>query len=217
MSRNFAIVLVILFALFGGLFVVSKNKAKQDTATSESSSSAQVSKHTEGEGKKGVTLVEYGDYQCPACTAYFPLVKSVVEKYKSDITFQFVNYPLTQIHPNAMAAHRAAEAASLQNKFWEMHDLLYQNHDAWANAGNASTAFEQYAQQLGLDVTKFKQDVASSAVNGVIQADIKQGQNLKVTGTPTFFLNGKKIDQAPQDEAGFNKLIDDAIAAKSNQ
>lgn len=212
MSNRFAIIIIVLIALFCGVFVVSKKKADAPTNNS-TANSAKVSSHTLGDNTKKVTLVEYGDFQCPACTAYHPIIKQVVDKYKADISFQFVNYPLVQIHPNAMAAHRAAEAAAQQNKYWEMHDLLYEQHDSWANASGASAIFEGYASQLGLNVSKFKSDASSSNTNDIIQADLKKGQGLGVSATPTFYLNGKKLDEPPRDVDGFSKLLDDAIKA----
>lgn len=164
-----------------------------------------------GANSKGVVLVEYGDFQCPACGAYFPIVKEVVEKYKNDIQFQFRNFPLQQIHPNARAAARTAEAAGKQNKYWEMHDLLYEQQKTWEQSTAVNTIFEGYAKQLGLDVAKFKTDFASSAVNETINADLAEGQRLGVNSTPTFFLQGKKIEDSPRDVEGFSKLIDQAI------
>jgi protein-disulfide isomerase len=211
MNNRFAIVFAALVIVFGAIFVLTKEKADAPTG---GKGPAQASNHVLGDNKKGVTLVEYGDFQCPACTAYHPLVKAVIEKYKSDISFQFVSFPLTSIHQNAMAAHRAAEAANMQGKYWEMHDLLYTNSQAWSRASNTTTVFESFAQQLGLDVPKFKQDAASSTVNGIINADLAKGKKLNISSTPTFFLNGKKIDQPPQSVEEFNKLIDNALAAK---
>ena len=165
-----------------------------------------------GAGKKKVTLLEYGDFQCPPCGAFFPIVKAVVEKYNDDITFQFRHYPLVQLHKNGFAASRAAEAASMQNKFWEMYDLLYGQQTTWSDSSNAMTYFESFAQQLNLDVVKFKTDYASSAVNDVINADKAAGDKAGILATPTFILDGKKIDKNPTSEADFEKLITDAIA-----
>lgn len=213
MNSRFAIILFILIAGFGGIFFLSKDKASAPTGNNQAT--VKLSNHVDGEGKKGVTLVEYGDFQCPACAAYYPLLKQIKEKYKSDITFQFRSFPISNIHPNAMAAHRAAEAADKQGKFWEMHDQLYENQASWKDAPNAASVFQSYASALGLNIEKYKQDVASSATNDVIRADIKEGTRLGVKGTPTFFLDGKKIDQNPQDLEAFIKLIDNAIANKT--
>lgn len=211
MSKQFiAIVIVVILGLFG---VFSLTKKSSDSNNS-SASSAQPSEHKQGAGKKGVTLIEYGDLQCPACKAYYPVVKQVQQAYGDDITFQFSNYPLTQLHPHAFEAARAAEAAGKQGKFFEMHDLLYENQDTWSQAPNVQTYFETYAQQLGLNIDQFKADQVSQAVSDTINADIKQAQAVGATGTPTFVLDGKKIDN-PSDLAGFKQLIDAEIAKKS--
>lgn len=213
MNSRFAVILFILIAGFGGIFFFSKQKASAPTGNNQAAVS--LSNHVDGKGLKGVTLVEYGDFQCPACSAYYPLVKQIKEKYKDDITFQFRNFPISSIHQNAMAAHRAAEAADKQGKFWGMHDQLYENQASWKDAPNAASIFQSYASALGLNIDKYKQDVASRATNDVIRADIKEGTRLGVKGTPTFVLDGKKIDQNPQDLEAFIKLIDNAIANKN--
>lgn len=212
MSKQFLAILAIIILGFIGVFTVTQKKSSNNGSSNGNSS--QLSNHVIGENQKGVVLVEYGDYQCPACGQFYPLVKQVVEKYKTDIQFQFRNFPLQQIHPNARAGSRAAEAAAKQNKFWEMHDTLYEQQKSWVSLTDVTPAFEAYAQQLGLDVAKFKTDFASTEVNDIINADYAEGTRLGVEGTPTFFLQGKKIDPNPTDVAGFSKLIDEAIAAK---
>lgn len=214
MSKNFLIILAVLVLGFIG-FVVFQGNDNNNSNNSQASSSA--SQHTRGAGNKKVTLVEYADFQCPSCAAYFPILKSAKEKYGDDITFQFRHFPLTQIHPNAMAAHRASEAASKQGKFWEMHDLLFERQQAWAQATNAAQVMEDYATELGLNIDQFKQDYQSSQINDVINADIAEGGKLKVSGTPTFFLNGEKLDnQSIQSPDDLYKKIDDAIKKAEN-
>jgi len=129
---------------------------------------------------------------------------------------QFRNYPLESIHSNARASARAAEAAHLQDKFWEMHDALYENQDTWSNVSDPLTYFKGYAQQIGVaDLAKFESDYASSAVNDVINADLKEGQKLSITSTPTFVLDGVMLKENPNSAEEFFKLIDDAIAKKA--
>ncbi len=210
MSKRFLIILAILVLGFVG-FVVFQGNKNDSNGSGNGGDSAQASEHTLGAGNKNVTLVEYGDFQCPSCAAYFPILKEVKEKYGDDITFQFRHFPLTQIHPNAMVAHRAAEAASKQNKFWEMHDVLYERQQAWASSNNANQIVEDYAAELGLNIDQFKADYQSSDVNGVINADIAAGNANKVSGTPTFILNGEKIDSPDPSVEAFSKLIDEAI------
>jgi protein-disulfide isomerase len=209
MDKRFLGILAVLVVGFVGFLFFSGNK---DNSSQSSNSEAQVSQHTQGAGNKKVTLIEYGDFQCPSCAAYYPVLKEVKAKYGDDITFQFRHFPLTQIHQNAMAAHRAAEAASKQGKFWEMHDLLYERLNLWAQNENAAQVMEDYATELGLNIDQFKTDYQSSTVNGVINADIAAGNDLGVTGTPTFVLNGQKIDSPDQTLEAFSKVIDEAIA-----
>lgn len=211
MSKRFLLALVVIILGFGGILWLTKDKA----GAPASNNSAQPTNHLYGEGKKGVVLIEYGDYQCPACEAYHPIVKAVAEKFKEDIYLQFRNFPLSSIHPNAFASARAAEAADKQGKFWEMHDLLYEQQDTWAQSTSAKAIFDQFAVQLGLDLTKFQQDFASDEINDLINADLKEAKNMGADSTPTFVLDGKKIDENPRDQAGFEKLITDAIAAKT--
>ncbi len=209
MSKQFVAVLVAIVVGLGAVFWFTKDKSA--TQTSSNSSSAKLSNHVLGANKKHVNLTEYGDYQCPACGAFYPIVKQVTDKYGDDITFQFRNYPLSQLHQNARAGARAAEAAGKQNKYWEMHDLLYGGQQTWEGQSDPTATFEGYAQQLGLDLNVFKKDYQSSEINDVINADLAEGQRLGVDSTPTFFLQGKKIDKNPQDLNGFSKLIDQAI------
>lgn len=211
MSKRFLLVLAVVVLAFGGILFLSRDKASAPSNTN----SGQTTNHLFGSNGKNITLIEYGDYQCPACGAYYPIVKALSEKYKDDIYLQFRNFPLSAVHQNAFAGARAAEAADKQGKFWEMHDLLYEQQTTWGSASNVRTYFDQYAQQLGLDLTKFGQDFSSEEVNGLINADIKAAKAIGADSTPTFVLDGKKIDDNPRDQASFNKLIDDAIAAKS--
>jgi protein-disulfide isomerase len=170
--------------------------------------------NVEGLGKAGVKLVEYGDYECPYCEEYYPIVKQVVSDEFNNITFQFVNFPLTSIHPNAYAGARAAQAAALMGKFWQMHDALYNsgNWQVWSTSSNPIPYFKQYAKSLGLNVNTFMKDFNSNQVNNIIEADMNKGNKLNIQGTPTFFLDGKQISVAPQVSA-FEKLINQAIAA----
>lgn len=217
MNKQFIAVLVVVILGLFGVFALTK-KSTDNSGSNSSSSSSQLSEHKTGAGKKGVTLIEYGDYQCPVCKSYYPLVKQVQQAYGDDLTFQFRNFPLTQIHPHAFEAARAAEAASLQGKFWEMHDLLYENQDTWAQSSSPSTIFDTYAGQLGLNLDKFKADETSEQVASTINADEKEALKLGANGTPTFVINGTKVDNNPTDLKSFKQLIDNAIAnTQTNQ
>lgn len=213
MSKSFWAVIAAIILIFVGIFVFTGNKDSKDSK-SGSSKSGTVSNNTIGKGSTGVVLLEYGDFQCPYCGQYYPIVKQVQEKYNDQITLRFMHFPITSAHQNAFAAARAAEAAGKQGKFWEMYDQLYSNQTAWSSASDPATAFQTYARLIGIDATKFKQDYASSVVNDTINADMASGTDKGVTGTPTFYLDGKKIE-VTQSVDDFSKQIDAAIAKKS--
>lgn len=213
MSKRFIAILLVFIAIFIGLFVVNKKDA-----TAPDSETVTASNHSQGENQNGVVLLEYGDFQCPACGAYYPVLRDIKAKYNDQISFQFRHFPIVGSHPNAMAAHRAAEAAAKQDKFWEMHDLLYENQRAWSSSNNPASIFEDYAQQLSLDLEKYRQDLASAEVKDIIDADVEAGRNAGVAGTPTFFLNGQKIEPSLQTAMDdFSKAIDEAIKTKSQE
>ncbi len=210
-SNRFFVTLLVLISIVFGIFVFTKNK--HDSGNNTGSSSLPT-EHIQGSKSSGVVLIEYGDFQCPACKQYFPIVEQVVEKYKDQIEFQFRNFPLVQIHQNAFAAHRGAQAADKQGKFWEMYRLLYEGQDSWVSSGNPMTVFEEYAKQLNLNLEQFKTDAASQETNDKINADIAEGKKLNISGTPGFVLNGKLLDENPRSLEEFEKLIDEAIKTK---
>jgi protein-disulfide isomerase len=141
-----------------------------------------------------VTLIEYGDFQCPACGHYFTMVNKLKGEYKDSLRFVFRNFPLSQIHKNAQLAAQAAFAAGKQGKFWEMHDLLYTNQTTWSESDNAETLFTQYAiEQLNLQPVQFTVDMNSSEAAELILQQAQGGQKAGVQGTPTFYLNGKLL------------------------
>lgn len=192
MDKRFLIVLAILILGLGGLFVFIRDKAKAPGSDGTTS----VSNHVRDTSANGVELLVYGDFQCPVCRPFYYIEKQVLDKYPGQIKLTFRNFPLDSIHPNARAASRAAEAAGLQDKFFEMHDMLYENQDEWAALSSAQPTFEQYAITLGLDIAKFKDDFASKTVNDIINADKKDGEDRGVDGTPTYFLNGEKLNNS---------------------
>ena len=210
MSKQFLAVLAAIILLFVGVIVVSGNKSENGSGNK---SSAGPTEHIYGNKDAKVTLVEYGDYQCPYCQQYYPTLKQVAETNKDKIGFQFRNFPIVSAHQNAFSAARAAEAADEQGKFWEMHDLLYEtaNWQVWTRSSSPTSNFNDYAKQLNMNVEKFKKDFAGKKANDAINADSAAGNKLGVTGTPTFFLNGKQIQVGNSVEA-FQKVIDAELA-----
>lgn len=209
MGKKFLIVIILLVAGFMGFVWVGENKDK--AGLEALAGSGAITKHVIGKQDAAVTLVEYSDFQCTACAAYYPVVEQVIEKYKDRISFEYRHYPLTTIHRNAFAAARASEAAGKQDKFWEMYRLLFINQSTWSESGSAQTTFEGYAKQLGLDIGRYKADFASSETNSAINASIQEFNKRGLPkSTPTFLLNGKRITPANTVEA-FSKLIDEQL------
>lgn len=159
-----------------------------------------------GNAESQVTLVEYSDFQCPACGAYQPLVKQLMQEFGDKIQFVYRHFPLSQIHANAEGAAFASEAAGKQGKFWEMHDLLFANQAVWSKSPIAGQLFEKYASELGIDLAQFKTDVRSSEVKGKVRNDYLSGVAFGIEGTPTFFLNGKKLEN-PRSYEQFKAII----------
>lgn len=214
-SKRFLIILIVIIGAFSGIFFAAKHNS--NSANGGANSSAQPTNHVEGENKAGVTLLEYGDFQCPACKAYFPIVEQVVAKHKEDIHYQFRHFPLVQIHQHAFEGARAAESAGKQGKFFEMYRVLYENQSAWSTLSDPVPTFVGYATQLGLNSQQFQSDYSSSAINDIVNADYQEAIKIGAKSTPTFVLNGKRIENNPQSAEEFEKLITDAIAAAKKQ
>jgi protein-disulfide isomerase len=156
-----------------------------------------------------LTLIEYGDFECPACSIYSELVKKVLGDFPNDLKVVFRHFPLPA-HRNAVPAAKAAEAAGKQGKFWEMHDLLYEKQSDWSSEGNPMSKLTEYAKNLGLDEEKFRADFNSKEIEARINADESEALRLRINETPTFFLNGKKLPQINGYE-DFKKIIEDAL------
>lgn len=210
MSKRFLIILVAAVIAFGGLLFF--NKKDDSTSSNGGEDTAQLSEHIYGSGD--VVLTEFGDFQCPACRQYYPIVQQLKQEYEGRVAFQFSHFPLTEIHQNALISSRAAEAAGMQGKFFEMHDLLYENQQAWSDSTNPTPIFEGYAEQLSLDMDKFREDMRSEQVNNIIQADRNHARDKGYSSTPTFVLDGEKIEN-PRSFEDFKKVLDEAIASKT--
>jgi protein-disulfide isomerase len=140
-----------------------------------------------------VTLVEFGDFQCPACAQTQPVVNKLKEEYKGKVNFVFRHYPLPQ-HKNAVIAAQAAESAGEQKKFWEMHDALYENLSEWAEVDKPLNIFIKYARELSLNVDQFKKSVESEKYKSKVLKDEQDGGAAQIRYTPTFFINGRIIE-----------------------
>lgn len=200
------ILAVIMVGFFGFLFY-SKNQTDDLAATSSGSSNYY------GKEDSPVTITEFVDFQCEACYAYYPYVKQVKEQYKDQVRFQVRHFPISSGHQFAMQAARNAEAAAKQGKFWEMHDKIFEGQKTWEKSQDPTSIFDGYAQEIGLDMTKFKADFTSTEVNAIVNRDLKDVQALGGSGTPTFAINGKKVENPGPTAEALSKMIEDALKA----
>lgn len=162
---------------------------------------------TRGEKNAKVTIVEWSDFQCPFCNRVGPTLAQIEKEYGDSVRIVFKHLPL-DIHPDARAAHAAAEAAHRQGKFWPMHDRIFQNQ-----RDMRAETLEGYAKEIGLDMDRYRKDVVSDDVKERIEEDLAQAQKLGVSGTPAFFINGRNLSGA-QPFPNFKRMIDEALEAK---
>lgn len=160
-----------------------------------------------------VTLVEFGDYQCPACGSAQPVVEQLKQEYGPKLNVVFRNLPLTQIHKNALASANAAEAAGAQGKYYEMNSLLYKNQGQWSSAANPMNFFVTYAQSLGLDTNRLKSEVETQKYKNKIDRDLKDAEKLGLNATPSFFVNGTPVENASDLKAAIEAALKTAQPA----
>ncbi len=149
--------------------------------------------HTHGPADAPLTLEEFGDFECPPCGLLHPILQTMEKEFRGRIRIVFREFPLVPTHVHALAAARSAEAAGLQGKFWEMHDLLYENQKTWHDAFDARPIFEDYATRIGLNLEQFRRDSSGEIVAQRIFLDGKRGHAMGVNGTPTVFMNGREL------------------------
>jgi len=209
------IIITTIILFVGGAVFISK----KDTKTAESSKSileVASDDYIKGNKDASVTIVEYLDFECPACGAYYPLVKTLSEEYKSNVRFVTRYFPLMG-HKNGFLSAYAVEASSKQDKYWEMYDILFVNQKDWGGKESADpTIFEDYAKQIGLNIDQFKKDRDSKEVKDRVNKDLSSGKIAGVSGTPSFFLNGEKIPN-PKTLEDFKTFIDAAILKAPKQ
>jgi protein-disulfide isomerase len=189
------IVIVIAVAVAAGAAVYLSRQPDEPANTSAAPTHVDIKGggHFRGPANASVTLVEFGDYQCPSCGAYHPLVKEVLNRYPQQVRLEYHHFPLITVHPNTMLASQAVEAAGDQGKFWEMHDAVFEHQNDWAGSPNPEPVFITLATGLGLDINKFMQGLRSPEIQQRILKDVERGQDARVEATPTFFINGEQI------------------------
>lgn len=227
-TKTWIIFGVICVAVLGGLIAYSRSQnpaadtsgvdANKIVAASEANGN--IADHVEGNENAKVVLIEYGDFQCPSCGGAHPGIKKITQDYSDKIAFVFRNFPLTSIHPNAVAAASAIEAAGLQDKYWQMHDLVFENQNAWSSlsADQRTNKFVEIATQTGIqDLQKFRDDLSSKDISKKISFDQALGRAKGATGTPAFYLNGEKVPDdvssklVQGDASAMRELIDSKL------
>ena len=189
------------------LLTLSKNPFAPGKSGSESI-------HIRGKSDAPITLEEFGDFECPPCGKLSEPINKLEQDYHSRLRIIFHHFPFAT-HPHARPAAFASEAAGLQGRFWEMHDVLYREQAAWSKAVDAQSLFSSYAGMLGLKVDRFKRDMDSDEVKKRVDADQQEGAALGVTVTPTIFINNRALPPTSLNEAGLRTAIETAIKAKS--
>lgn len=217
MSREAKILTAILVVVVGGLvglFVVMNGGTDSSTSSDKVDTKVLLPEGVHNEGTGSVQLVEFGDYQCPACGNAYPYVKKIMSDYNGKVTLYFRNFPLTNVHPNAMAAANAAEEASDLGKFWEMNNKLYETQKEWVDlpGDGAIAKFAEYANGLGIDGQKVADAAKNQSKKDVITKDQNDGNELQVDATPTFYVNGRKV--IATGEKGLRDAIDAALKKK---
>ena len=211
MTKEVKIMTLVFIVIFGGLgFLISRNNKVTTTPATKDQLIRPTSHSTVNPNAK-VNIVEFGDFQCPACAAAFSIVEELLALYKDNLEVNFVsrNFPLPQ-HQYALLTAESAEAAGAQGKYWEMYRLLYTNQDEWVNSVDPMSIIIKYATQLKLDVNLFKTEVTTNKYSSIIEQDKQDGIALGINSTPTFFINGIK-EVGIQNFADFKARVDTAL------
>ncbi len=213
MNKNTIIIsFVSIVGTFIFLFGVYKLINQPEITNFPQAKQLSLTDHIKWAQEKKNILVEYSDFQCPSCKSAHDFLKTIEASGSADIditkkvTFVYRYFPLYQVHDKAYLSAYAAEAAGKQNKFWEMSNLLFDNQQAWSKSNNPQKEyFLNFAKKLKLDVNKFEKDFNSQEVKNRVAQDLNQGQQIRIDSTPTFFLNGQKVDVNSYDE--FKKVL----------
>lgn len=206
-------VLVGIVAVIVGIVKLSAKPPATETPSASARVVITPKDWVKGDRASHAVLLEYSDFQCPACGSYYLILRQLYQEFGDRMQFAYRHFPLQQ-HPHAEPAARAAEAAGRQGKFWEMHNLIFEDQKEWTNEGHPEDTFIGYARQLGLDLSRFRADLESQEVQKAVEDDLFSGIQAGVNGTPTFFLNGVLIHN-PQSYNEFRNLLQQAIESRS--
>jgi protein-disulfide isomerase len=214
-KKAWIIFVVIVVGLLAALVIASRNanppidvsNVNENSILKAMTASGNIADNVYGNASSKVVLIEYGDFECPACGSAYPNIRAITEQYKDQIAFVFRNFPLTTIHPNALAGAAAVQAAGLQGKYWDMNNYLYEHQNDWVSltGSTVTTALVGYAKSLGLDTTKFTADLSSTSISQKISFDQALGNKLKIDSTPTMYLNGVQLSSDTVSDIQQNK------------
>ncbi|HLL76682.1 MAG TPA: thioredoxin domain-containing protein [Pyrinomonadaceae bacterium] len=218
MKRHLTLIIVLVGLIGGtaaGLWLARRGTVARQPAPvplRELSAASEGAQPPHARGSEGaqVTLEEFGDFQCPPCARLHALLKEIEKDYGARVRFVYRHFPLDS-HEHARGAALAAEAAALQGKFWEMHDLLYERQGEWEAAQDAAPLFTGYAQSLGLDVERFRRDVNAEHVRARVSADERRGDSVNISATPTLFLNGRELPPEAMTPEGVRAAVETAL------
>ena len=204
MKRHTAkIIIGLIVVLFAAAYAYSAYEGKK------ANEGVSIETHVAGNPDAETVLVEYSDFQCPACAQFYPYVTEILEEHGDVLRFEYRHFPLMTIHPHPVSAAKAAEAAGQQGMFFEMHDMLFENQPEWSQSTAPRQYFERYAEELGLDVETFKRHMNASLIEDAIEASFDEARSYDFTGTPSFLLNGEPMEFSTFEE--FRSEIEAAI------
>lgn len=208
------IAIVLILSVIGGVVFLRSRQITDSAGNHQPASEVPPETAKKVPADTVVTLEEFGDYQCPPCGELHPTLKKLKAQYGPNLNFIFRNYPLTEIHKNALLAAQAAEAARVQGRFWEMHDLLYENQKVWSDDVNPKPIFIKFARDIGLDTDRFGRDLGNEEVKLRIEADQEAATKMGVNGTPTVFIDGRRLRDEATTPDGVRKGIELMMSRK---
>ncbi len=208
--RSISLWIIGVIVIVGGVWGVFKLAANSNQQLANNPGGIQAvtaADHKLGSDSAKVKIIEYADFQCPACANAAPNLTQLVKDYPNQVQVIYRPFPLESIHPTAAISAQAAEAAGKQGKYWEMHDLLFQNQTVWENQPTARDMFASYAQQIGLNVDQFRKDMDSQEIQNLVASEYQQDLNMRLDHTPTMFIDGKEIT-TPSNYQGYKSLVE---------
>jgi len=208
-----AIIGGITIVVAGMIYLVSLQRIPSNTEMITIENVVESNDWVLGDRNSKVIITEYSDFQCPACASYNSVIKQITADFGDKIAFVYRHFPLPN-HQHAKTMAYAAEAAGKQGKFWEMHDLIFKNQSEWISKSSVTETITEFAKQLSLDEERFAKDIDSDEIKTKINDSVAKGREIGISYTPTFFVNGVRI-QNPKSYAEFTAIINDAIVAKA--